>query len=196
MIVINPNQGIEKMRLKTILAVFLAVITLALVGCGWNYPIQGQVVDAETGQPVEGAVVAIHWVHNYLTPLGTTRDDFGTTDFITDAQGHFTLPKYPFGSHFMGVYKEGYICWSSEEIFKAGGDPASNGSYGRFWHRVKDGMIVDLVPIKRKGFPVLRHAGFVSAVEGQLDSLNFSKATLKELRIESEDQRRRWGIDK
>ncbi|MBI5550298.1 MAG: carboxypeptidase regulatory-like domain-containing protein [Desulfobacterales bacterium] len=172
------------MRLKNSFVVFLAVITLALVGCGWNYPIQGQVVDAETGQPVEGAVVAVRWTHYYLTPMGTARDEYGTTEVITDAQGHFTVPKYPFASHFMGAYKKGYICWSSEDIFKTEGDPASYGSYGRLWHRVKDGMVVEIAPIKRPSFPEFEHARFTNNVRRMLDSLKFSTVTHSEYEIE------------
>jgi hypothetical protein len=172
------------MRPKTILAVLLMIVTVASVACSRNYPVKGQVVDAKTGQPVEGAVVAVRWVHYYLTPMGTARDEYGTTEVITDAQGQFTVPKYPFASYLMGAYKKGYICWSSEDIFKAEGDPAAYGSYGRFWHRVKEGMIVEIAPIKGPNFPALEHARFVSKVRTQLESSLFSNATISELEME------------
>ncbi|MDA8142266.1 MAG: hypothetical protein M0036_26770 [Desulfobacteraceae bacterium] len=164
----------------------LLAVSLLFSGCSRNYPIEGQVIDAETRKPVEGAVVAINWIrYKWTLPgLPTQKDRFGTTECITGSQGRFTVPKYPFGSHFMGIYKEGYVCWSSEAAYDPQGQTYEQKYAQRIWHRVKDGMVIELIPIKGKDFPVLEHARFVNNVAEQVESLQFTLATSDEFDME------------
>jgi len=79
--------------------------SLLLVCLSWLFPgcvfarplvyvaksVSGQVVDADTGQPLEGVIVTINWeltggMHHY--PQGQAHVD----ETITDAQGKFTFP--------------------------------------------------------------------------------------------------------
>lgn len=72
----------------------LGVVTLVAVpGCGLSLPCPstGKVVDADTGQPVWGARVAVTWtIYDY--PM---LDGYGSykaqTEAFTDRQGQFTL---------------------------------------------------------------------------------------------------------
>lgn len=184
------------MRLKTFFTASLMLFSLTLFGCDRNYPITGQVIDAETRKPVEEAVVAINWIRYKwgLPGLPTNKERYGSTDIITDAQGRFTIPTYTFGSHFMGVYKQGYVCWSSETEYDPQGKSYDLKYKERIWHRVKDGMVIELVPIKEGDFPILEHARFVCNLSSLLESLIFDKATQKERRRVDENYRKRWGI--
>jgi hypothetical protein len=167
---------------------FLAFLTVNMLmgGCGMHYTIQGKVLDSETRQPVAGAVVAIKWERYQFTPPGLppNRTRYGTSESITDAQGQFSIPKYPFADHFMGVYKHGYVGWSSEEVYHPEGKTYEEKYVWREKRQVNDGMVIELVPIIHEGFPVLEHARFVNSIARYAQGTKFSIATTRELNLE------------
>jgi hypothetical protein len=173
------------MKARVRLGLVVALIFLCPTACGMKVMTSGRVVDAGTGLPVEGAAVAIKWVHYKWGPPGlpTPKKRLGTTETLTDAQGGFTIPRYIWRSHYMGVYKEGYICWTSETRFNPYGSTYEEMFERRFWHRVNDGMIIQLEPMpKDTSFELRRrHACFTGSVGTRLESSNiFSKATRHE----------------
>jgi len=54
-------------------------------------PMQATVVDADTKQPIEGAVIVAHWVLED-TVAARTHGDMELTEAVTDASGRFSLP--------------------------------------------------------------------------------------------------------
>src|SRR3989304_3297455 len=60
----------------------------------WSYiaePIEGRVVDKETGQPIEGAVVVAQWI--LAKPLeGHSVDHWVVIEAITDTEGRYHIP--------------------------------------------------------------------------------------------------------
>jgi hypothetical protein len=181
---------IEKMlKGKTLkrLNYFILMLVMAplLSACGMHYNIKGKVINGQTGQPVEGAVVDINWIRYKLGPPGLPLDMafYGTTERLTDAEGGFTIPKYTFGTHFMGVYKKGFVCWSSDTKF----NPQGKTEDEMFVHRyvkVKNGMVIKLEP-KDGNFPAVKHASFVQSVDTGLGSPIplFTEATNEEYKI-------------
>ena len=176
---------------KLKLAIILLLMAPLFASCGMHHNIKGNVVDALTGEPVEGAVVAIKWIRYKLGPPGlpTPKERYGTTEDITDAQGGFDIPNYPIGTHFMGVYKTEYICWSSDTIFNPQGKDEDEMFVHR-WEKVKNGMVVKLEP-KTGDFPELKHARFVQSVGTKLSSPKpmFNKETKEEYKIYMDDIR-------
>ena len=165
-----------------------------LTGCGIHYTIKGQVVDALSNQPVQGAVVAINWQrYKLLSPpgYGPERVRYGTTDTVTDAQGSFTITKYMVGEFIMGVYTPGYICWSNETIFNPEGKTYKEMFLSRENLSLKDGMVIELQPIEKEGFPVLEHSRFIAGVNRRIESRKFADFTLGQRKIEREDYIRR-----
>jgi hypothetical protein len=82
--------------------------------------ISGQVVDAETGRPIEGAAIYILWTKQELWPPGLAEEvRFEQAETLTDSEGRFKVPKYysPFKKGKITVYKNGYVCWNSWKIF-------------------------------------------------------------------------------
>jgi hypothetical protein len=85
-------------------------------------PWRAQVVDAETGEPLEGVAVIGVWqrrlVGHGLVPLWPT-GLVGADETVTDGQGRFTLPRRFFapalGTHVpepeLGLFKAGYGGW-------------------------------------------------------------------------------------
>ncbi len=138
------------MKAKASALVLVTPVCLVATGCGMKVMTKGHVVNAVTGQPVAGAAVAIYWVHKKIGVPGlpTPEDILGTTETLTGARGDFTIPRY-LGSrrrHFMGVYKEGYICWSSETTFNPRGKIYEE-IFQKRGHSVGGGMVIQLQPM-------------------------------------------------
>ena len=80
---------------------FIVMITaLALNACGSPYytsdPIEAWVVDADTGQPIEGAVVTANWqlVGFALDTGGSKRGQLAVMETTTDVNGRFFIPGF------------------------------------------------------------------------------------------------------
>jgi hypothetical protein len=102
----------------------LPVMTLGVLLClipspGCAGSIQGQVLDAQTGQPVAGAVVLGVWTKQAGLPGLSHTELVGVTEVEVDAQGHFTLerPRVTYGEESVTVYKFGYVAWNNLFIF-------------------------------------------------------------------------------
>ena len=171
-------------RQRLLLCLLLSMAPF-FTACGMHHNIKGKVIDAQTGKPVEGAVVAINWIRYKIAPPGypTPKERYGTTEDITDAKGGFTIPKYTIGTHFMGVYKPGYVCWSSDRLFNPQGKDEDEMFVHR-WVKVENGMVVELEP-KGADFPEVKHASFTLDVEGRVStsSANFYRAVEMERKL-------------
>lgn len=53
---------------------------------------RGKVIDAETGEPIEGVVVLGVWSKGYPTPGGTVHEFYDARETVTDANGEFSIP--------------------------------------------------------------------------------------------------------
>ena len=161
------------MKIKIGFALLVALTLLNTTGCGMKVMTNGRVVDAATNKQIEGAAVAIHWVHEKfaLPGLGSNDENIGTTETLTDAQGRFTIPRYLNRTPYMGVYKEGYVCWSSETIFNPHGEVYEEiFQKRRPSYRITDGMLIQLQPMPSDISPKQRerHANFTLSVETRL----------------------------
>jgi len=186
---------------KIFALIFLIFIMLSATGC--TTTIRGRVVDAETGEPVEGAVYAIHWFRFHGCCMGIKVGDgsgyekLEVADGFTDAEGYFEIPKYQptlFMSPIfrMGVYKKGYAVWDDEKIVRW--DEVDEYYAGKKERKIedrllrrwelKDGMVIRLDPWKDSYSPYTRyaHADFLcyfSGTNGVFSSL-FDKETKPE----------------
>lgn len=88
------------MSRRTLLICFLPLVCLGLLisGCDKRYssePIEGRVVDAETGEPLQGVVVAANWELEIGTlggayPIGQLM----VLESVTDENGRFAFPAW------------------------------------------------------------------------------------------------------
>ena len=101
------------------LAVVVGAPDLASAAKG---PWRGQVLDAETKQPLEGVVVLAYWYRYRFHPaqlvVGHQAPEFfDAVEAVTDAEGRWEIPKkdFPFfaniGGPFFEYYKPGYGRW-------------------------------------------------------------------------------------
>ncbi len=158
----------------TIFSILILVI-LSTSACGINYNVKGRVVDAKTNKPIEGASIAIHWIGRKIgPPYASGEYTLKIAKDISDGQGYFKVPRYFFKSFDMGVYKKGYVCWSSRAIFLKGiGIKDRDQFKDRIGFKVRSGMVVKLEPFTDE-YPRIRHASFVvsiSSVSGGLTGI-------------------------
>lgn len=184
---------------KAIKLLTVLLVACMITNCGIHYRISGRVIDAETKEPIEGAVVAINWSrYKWLSApgLGANRVKYGSTDSVTDSDGNFVIVKYMVGESFMGIYKPGYICWSNRSVFNPTGKTHKEMYLERDSYAVDAGMVVELQPIDKEGFPIYEHARFVAGLNYPLGSEKFSAAIEKEEAFYRKEYRRKLGNKK
>lgn len=87
-------------------------------------PWSGRVIDAETKEPIEGAVVVAVWQKVYATPAGNVSYFFDAVEVLTDKDGGFIIPKFravniiPIIRHLEGpdftIFKPGYTAFPGQ----------------------------------------------------------------------------------
>ncbi len=150
----------------TILLTGLALI-LSLIACSPKHVVRGRVVDADTRQPIKGAAVAIRWYTENPDKQSAKRGTVDSVQALSDEEGVFQIPQYPDKQYILGVYKSGYICWSSRDIFLM---PSQRSTVDMYHKRknpsLADGMEVELKPLQND-YPRDLHAGFTVMVAGE-----------------------------
>ncbi len=142
-------------------------LVISLFSCSPKYVVRGRVVDAETQQPIQGAAVAIRWYTNDAEKQSAKSGTIETVQSVSDDRGVFKIPEYPDKQYVLGVYKNGYICWSSQDIFTIDPGISRTDKYRkRKNHRIKEGMEIELEPLQ-KSHPRDLHAGFTVMVAGE-----------------------------
>jgi hypothetical protein len=98
----------------------LLLITLLGTGCMSLGPIRSQVLDAQTGQPVPGAIALGVWTRREGPPGLRATTLAGYKEVEVDAQGRFVLEPpegLSFSEESVTVYKPGYIAWNNLDVF-------------------------------------------------------------------------------
>jgi hypothetical protein len=156
-------------------ALFLTgiLLFLSLAACAPKCIINGRVVDAETEHPIKGAAVAIRWVEDQPEANSATSQTFDSAQEFSDKDGYFNIPDHSDKNFVMGVYKEGYICWSNRSSFTSGKKEATiarqnirgkkEATIARQNIRLANGMQVRLEPLKA-GDSHDQHASFTVLV--------------------------------
>lgn len=166
-------------------------------GCGMSYNLRGSIVDSVTGEPIAGAAVAVNWIRYKIGPPGlpTPKEHYGSTETLSDVDGSFKIPNYPFARHYMGVYKKGYICWSSDAVFNPNGKTYEEMYPPRIGHRVQEGMIIKLDPNNMmERYIIEKHATFTdhtSTICGASSAYIFGKAIEEEVELVKQILRRK-----
>lgn len=108
--------------MKRPLSLALAMLFAAsLTGCTITHrfgPYLGRVVDAQTGEPLEGAVVLIHFNTKEYTLGGGPRSSFvDALEVLTDEKGEFTIPAY---RAWVFRFPHQWDCYAHITVFKPG----------------------------------------------------------------------------
>ena len=150
------------MNVKPILCALLStlVILLLLTACTPKSMINGRVVDAETEVPIKGAAIAVRWYDNTPEKNTATPRTIEVSQDFTDGEGNFKFPEHQDKNFVMGVYKEGYICWSSRSSFS---NNVNMVAVPKSDARAENGMVVRLERLKN-GHSHDQHASYAVLV--------------------------------
>lgn len=98
----------------------LIAIVLLFFVTACDEEINGIVVDAETGRPIEGAVILVEWMEEKGLPGLRISESYKVVEVMTDKEGkaHIEGVFSPFvDPPYVAVYKKGYVAWSNRFIF-------------------------------------------------------------------------------
>jgi len=104
---------------KSILVLFIGLV-MAFFIAGSNLPIKCMVIDADTGKPIEGAIVMVGWSRTVNVIGFATTKTVKLAEVVSDKNGSVTVPgiiSYAVDPPYITVYKKGYVAWSNEYIF-------------------------------------------------------------------------------
>jgi hypothetical protein len=111
-------KTIRKHRIKA------SLIGLYLIASIITGTVTGRVMDADTGEPIDGAVIMAHWQWDWIPfpvpPEGGTMDLDAVSETISRRDGRFvvfrpTLLLFSYPS--VTVWNEGYVTWNSKYNF-------------------------------------------------------------------------------
>ena len=100
--------------------IFVFVLLLSILFLNEVEAINGTVMDSETEEPIEGAIVLVEWTKTEGVPGMTNTESYKVVEKITDNEGKFTVSGVlnPFVSHpDITIYKRGYVAWNNKFIF-------------------------------------------------------------------------------
>jgi hypothetical protein len=90
------------MRRRLLILAVPTALTLLLLAppCGteepgdrrWG-PFRGRIIDADTGQPIPGAIALVIWLEMISTPVQTNQKYYDALVAVAGANGHFEIPR-------------------------------------------------------------------------------------------------------
>jgi len=98
------------------------IICAVFLVSGCYLPINGRVIDAETQQPIEGAIVLVEWTKKHGFGDAWT-ESYKVVETVSDKDGNVKIVGCysPFVEPpDVTVYKKGYVAWSNRWIFPGG----------------------------------------------------------------------------
>jgi hypothetical protein len=104
------------MRIKYVPIAFVLVLLVA--NC--CFAVTWKVVDADTGEPIEGAVVLVEWTKKKGLPGFTHTKVYKIIEKETDMKGEVRIKRVlnPFvDPPCIVIYKQGYVAWRNDYIF-------------------------------------------------------------------------------
>jgi hypothetical protein len=148
------------------IAVLVAIgLLMGLLGPGPAFaegPWKAQVVDAETGEPLEGVVVLMYWVTYTSSWAGWAGGDFhDAEEVVTGPDGRFVVPRrlvftlipWKKVSREMVIFKPGYGQWRFREARQWDKLPRweSKAKFEEAWKRFEgEGVVLELSPLKTR----------------------------------------------
>ena len=137
------------------LLLMMLLPTAACAGPKSGKSISGKVIDAETGQPIEGAIILVEWTktHGFGNTYTTSEK---VAEVLSDNNGIVNIPGYDVrfvNDPDITIYKPGYVAWSNQWIF-----PDTRKRTDFEW---KDGYAFILEKFK-EGYSYVKHESFIS----------------------------------
>src|SRR4030066_1175644 len=106
----------RKFLISVLTSFFIFNCGVALAAGPWK----GRIIDIETKEPIEGAVVLAVWQRAYITPAGDNTYFYNAKEVLTDKEGRYEIPSYrpinllPLISYIrepeFTIFNPGYLC--------------------------------------------------------------------------------------
>jgi hypothetical protein len=173
--------------------ILLASVMLLVSACTVSNdygPYEGKVVDAETGEPLEGAAVTVVFYFNRISPAGAKARLIGTREALTDKNGAFSIPRTKIKAFrllagwdhygYAWIFKPGYGCYPNHKDVKPLFVPAWTIPAGKH-------TVFELPKLKTREERI-RNAGCYPV------SIHYSRGQFKELFRLVEEERRLLGL--
>lgn len=145
------------------MAMLLSLISLAFIPACYA-EITGTIVDAETGEPIEGAVVLVEWTEEKGLPGLLYHESYKVIEVVSDKDGKVKIENGVFNPTVeppdVTVYKKGYVAWNNKFIFP---DYRKRKDF-----RWKDGYVFRLERF-RDEYTHNAHSSFISMAIGVLE---------------------------
>jgi len=137
-------------------AVLVSLLLFMASGCYGE--MTGTVVDAETGAPIEGAVILVEWTVTKGVPGMRVTEKFKVIEKVTDKEGKVAISEEldPLvNPPRITIYKKGYVAWNNQHIF-----PTWKKRTDFRW---TEGTTVKMEPFKRE-YSRAEHVYFLHSV--------------------------------
>jgi len=76
--------------------IIIIMLTIIFLGCAsairYDGLYEGKVINADTGEPIEGVVVLGKWSREHITPGGAVSEYYDARETVTDKNGEFSIP--------------------------------------------------------------------------------------------------------
>ena len=156
----------------TLLIAAILVVIFGFYVMNIYLPIEGTVMDSETKQPIEGAIVLVWWTIQKGVPGLTYGTTYQLAETVTDKNGKFRINTYvlnPFVNRpDLTIYKAGYVCWNNNYTF-----PGLKQRAGFRWNSNREYLLEKF----RSEYSHTDHVSFITSFRPALDSRDpFEKA--------------------
>ncbi len=129
------------------LILFSTSIASALPSGPWK----GRIIDIETKEPIEGAVIVACWRRVWRTPAGGVADFYEIKEVLTNKEGNYEMPSYtpinmlPILSYISGpeftIFKPGYLNLSGRHLDENVTDSPAEFKRNEIIYRLAPGII-------------------------------------------------------
>jgi hypothetical protein len=157
-----------------------------VVSSGCYAGITGKVIDAQTQQPIEGAVVLVEWTKTKGLPGMSYTESAKVIEVISDKEGKIEISGNinPFvNPPHVTVYKKGYVAWNNEYIF-----PDYSKRTDFKW---ENGCVFKLEHFKQE-YSYDKHVSFISGLilSGPLEKKKLMLEAIKWEEVKAFEERR------
>ena len=122
----------------------LALLLVFMLG-SCSAEVTGTVVDAETGKPIEGAVVLVEWTMTKGMPGMTHTQPYEIEEVVSKKDGTFKIKKLLnplLNLPRVTIYKRGYVAWNNEYVFPTWSKRKN--------YKYENGMVIKLELFKKE----------------------------------------------
>lgn len=99
-------------KILVVLGIIIGVVIITSFAVRWpinTFPaIEGKILDATTGEPIENVVISVSWIRSSPGPAGEITRTIKRDAAVTDKEGKYRIPRL-WSFHLLSVFSRGYM---------------------------------------------------------------------------------------